>query len=75
VQGMMAGAIRMKLWKYTLGTLLSLTPGLLAVLVFGHQITLALEDGSKVSYAAIGGAIVGLAVVIFLASRWLARQP
>src|SRR5438477_837129 len=45
VQGMMAGAIRMKLWKYTLGTLLSLTPGLLAVLVFGHQINMALEDG------------------------------
>ena len=75
VQGMMAGAIRMKLWKYTLGTLLSLTPGLLAVLIFGHQITMALEDTSKVSYVAIGGVVVGLAVVIFLASRWLARQP
>jgi len=75
VQGMMAGAIRMKLWKYTVGTLLSLTPGLLAVLVFGHQLTMALEDPSKVSFAALGAALVGLALVIFLASRWLARQP
>jgi uncharacterized membrane protein YdjX (TVP38/TMEM64 family) len=75
VQGMMAGAIRMKLWKYTAGTLLSLTPGLLAVLVFGHQVTLALEDLSKVSYVALGGVAAGLAVVIFFASRWLARQP
>ena len=74
VQGMMAGAIRMKLWKYTLGTLLSLTPGLLAVLVFGHQVAMALEDTSKVSYVAIGGVVVGLAVVIFFAGRWLARQ-
>src|SRR3954462_9749252 len=49
VQGMMAGAIRMKLWKYTAGTVLSLAPGLLAVLVFGHQISPALEDASKVS--------------------------
>jgi uncharacterized membrane protein YdjX (TVP38/TMEM64 family) len=75
VQGMMAGAIRMKLWKYTVGTLLSLAPGLLAVLVFGHQVTLALEDLSKVSYVALGGVAAGLAVVIFFASRWLARQP
>lgn len=74
VQGMMAGAIRMKLWQYTLGTLLSLTPGLLAVLVFGHQLTMALQDTSKVSYVAIGGAVVAMAIVIFLASRWLARQ-
>jgi len=75
VQGMMAGAIRMKLWKYTVGTLLSLTPGLLAVLVFGHQVNMALEDMSKVSYVALGGVVVGLAVVIFFAGRWLARQP
>jgi uncharacterized membrane protein YdjX (TVP38/TMEM64 family) len=75
VQGMMAGAIRMKLWKYTVGTLLSLAPGLLAVLVFGHQVTMALEDMSKVSYVALGGVVAGLAVVIFFASRWLARQP
>jgi uncharacterized membrane protein YdjX (TVP38/TMEM64 family) len=74
VQGMMAGAIRIELWKYTVGTILSLTPGLLAVLVFGHQITTALEDASKVSYIAIAAAVVGLAIVIFFASRWLARQ-
>jgi len=75
VQGMMAGAMRIKLWKYTAGTVLSLAPGLLAVLVFGHQISTALEDASKVSYVALGGAVLGLAIVIFLAGRWLARQP
>ena len=74
VQGMMAGAIRIELWKYTVGTLLSLTPGLLVVLVFGHQITTALQDSSQVSYVALGGALLGLALVIFLATRWLARQ-
>jgi phospholipase D1/2 len=74
VQGMMAGAVRMQFWKYALGTVLSLTPGLAAVLIFGHQITMALEDTSKVSYAAIGSAVVGLALVVFLATRWLSRQ-
>jgi uncharacterized membrane protein YdjX (TVP38/TMEM64 family) len=75
VQGMMAGAIRLKLWKYTAGTVLSLTPGLIAVLVFGHQINMALEQGSKVSYAALAAAVLGVALVIFLAARWLARHP
>jgi uncharacterized membrane protein YdjX (TVP38/TMEM64 family) len=74
VQGIMAGAIRMPLRDYALGTLLSLTPGLIALLVFGHQITTALEDTSKVSYAAIGAAVIGLALVVFLATRWLARH-
>ena len=74
LQGIMAGAIRMPLRDYTLGTLLSLTPGLVALLIFGHQITLALEDTSKVSYVAIGGAAVGIAVFGFLATRWATRQ-
>jgi phospholipase D1/2 len=74
VQGIMAGAIRLNLWEYSAGTLLSLTPGLVAVLIFGHQVTRALEDPSKVSYVALGCAGVGVAIVMFLATRWLARQ-
>lgn len=74
VQGIMAGAIRLSLWQYMLGTLLSLTPGLLAVMIFGHQITRALEDSSQVSVIAVGSAGVGLAIAIYLATRWMHRQ-
>ena len=74
VQGMMAGAIRLQLWKYVAGTVLSFAPGLAALLVFGHQITTALEDTSRVSYVALGMAALGLALVVFLATRWLARH-
>ena len=74
VQGIMAGAIRLNIFQYTLGTLLSLTPGLLAVMIFGRQITRALQEPSQVSYLALGCAGIGLAIVIFLATRWLARQ-
>ena len=74
VQGIIAGAIRMNLWQYTLGTLLSLTPGLIAVLVFGHQIALALEDPSKASYVLIGSTAVGLGLAMYLGGRWFARQ-
>src|SRR5438105_9046887 len=74
VQGIMAGAIRMSLWQYVLGTLLSLTPGLAAVLIFGHQITVALQDPSKVNFIAIAAAAIGLAAFIYLATRWSGRQ-
>ena len=74
VQGIMAGAIRIPLTHYTAGTLLSLLPGLIAVLIFGHQIIVALEDPAKVSYVLIASAGVGLAIVMYLAGRWFARQ-
>src|SRR5205814_8007716 len=74
VQGIMAGAIRMSLWQYTLGTLLSLAPGLVAVLIFGHQITLALEDPSKASYGVLATTAVGLAGFMYIGGRWFARQ-
>jgi uncharacterized membrane protein YdjX (TVP38/TMEM64 family) len=74
VQGIMAGAIRIPLTHYTLGTLLSLLPGLIAVLIFGHQITIALEDPAKVSYVLIATTGIGLAVAMYLGARWFARQ-
>ena len=60
----MAGAIRIPLTHYTAGTLLSLLPGLIAALIFGHQITMALEDPSKVSYVVIASTAAGLAAAI-----------
>jgi phospholipase D1/2 len=74
VQGIIAGAIRIPLIHYTLGTLLSLLPGLIAVLIFGHQIIVALEDPSKVSYVLIISTGIGLAAAMYLGGRWYARQ-
>jgi phospholipase D1/2 len=74
VQGIIAGAIRIPLLHYTAGTLLSLLPGLIAVLIFGHQIIVALEDPSKVSYVLIATTGIGLAVAMYLGGRWFARQ-
>jgi uncharacterized membrane protein YdjX (TVP38/TMEM64 family) len=74
VQGILAGAARIKLWHYIAGTLLSLVPGLIAAMIFGHQIIAALEDASRVSYPLLGATAVGLIVVTALAARWLSRQ-
>ena len=73
VQGIIAGAERVKAWQYALGTLLGMLPGLLAWTVFGHQIRTALDD-SSVSFWAIGAALLGLGLVVFFGRRWYARQ-
>jgi phospholipase D1/2 len=70
VQNMIAGALRIRLWKFMLGTFLALLPGMLAWSVFGDQINAALEDTAKVSWGLIGAALVLLVAFTFTA-RWL----
>jgi uncharacterized membrane protein YdjX (TVP38/TMEM64 family) len=74
VQNMIAGAVRIPLWKFMLGTLLALLPGMLAWTVFGDQINAALEDSSKVSWWLIGGALLLLVAFTLLARRFLAKR-
>jgi phospholipase D1/2 len=74
VQGLIAGAIRVKVWHYTVGTLLGMLPGTLATTYFGHEITTALEDPSQISYPVIIAVIAVFAVSTYLARRWYANQ-
>ena len=74
VQNIIAGAVRIKLWQFMLGTLLALLPGMVAWAVFGDQIGNALEDSSKVSYGLVVGALALLVAFTFVARRWLARR-
>jgi phospholipase D1/2 len=74
VQNIIAGAIRIRLWEFMLGTFLALLPGILAWTVFGDQVSAALEDTGKVSYWLIGAALVLLAAFIYLSRRWLSKR-
>jgi phospholipase D1/2 len=74
VQNMIAGAVRIPLWKFMLGTLLALLPGMLAWTVFGDQINAALDDSANVSWWLIGGAVLLLVAFTFLARRFLAKR-
>jgi phospholipase D1/2 len=74
VQNMIAGAVRIALWKFMLGTFLALVPGMLAWTVFGDQIANAMDESGKVNYWLIGGAAVLLVVFTFLARRYLAKR-
>ena len=74
VQGIMAGAIRIKVWEYTFGTFLSLLPGALIITVFGQQIRIAVEDPSKVNYWLPVLAAAAFAVFLYVGRRWAAKR-
>ena len=74
VQNMIAGAIRIRLWEFLLGTLLALIPGILAWSVFGDQIMNALDDASKVNYWLVGGVLLLFAGFIFGVRFWLKKK-
>jgi phospholipase D1/2 len=74
VQGMIAGAIRVKVWQYALGTLLSIAPAAVAWFIFGDQLTTALEDPSKATWWLLAGVLVALTLLIYFVRRWLSKQ-
>lgn len=74
IEGIAAGAVRIKLWHYSLGTILGMTPGTLTTSVFGDQIQTALEDPSRINYWLIAGVVVFFAVLILIVRRWFMKQ-
>jgi phospholipase D1/2 len=74
VEGLVAGAIHIKLWHFMLGTLLGMLPGTLAATVFGGQLEAALRDPGEVSYRLIAAVVVVLAVLSAAVRRWFMRQ-
>jgi phospholipase D1/2 len=71
VEGILAGAMRVKVWHFTVGTVLGMLPGVLAMSVFGTQITAALEDPSLINWWIVGAVIVAFAAMIWYFKRKL----
>jgi uncharacterized membrane protein YdjX (TVP38/TMEM64 family) len=71
VEGVVAGAARVKLWHFMLGTAIGILPGTLTSTVFGDQLQAALEDPSKVNYWLIAGVVAFFAVATWWVRRWL----
>ncbi len=74
VEGIIAGAARIKVLDYTLGTFIGMVPGVLTTTVFGDQIATALDDPSKINYWLIGGIVLAFAVMTYCVRRWFSRQ-
>lgn len=73
VEGIIAGAVRIKVWHFTLGTVLGMTPGVLAMSVFGVQLTTALEDPSRINWWIVGAVVLVFAVMIWGVKRWFSK--
>lgn len=71
VEGVVAGAIRIKLWHFMGGTFLGTLPGTFATTVFGLQISAGLRNAGAINYWIIGGVVLLLAVGSLLVKRWL----
>jgi uncharacterized membrane protein YdjX (TVP38/TMEM64 family) len=71
VVGMTAGAVRIKLRHYVLGTVLGMTPGTLATTVFAHQIRVALEHPERINYWVVAGVLAVLVLLTLIVRRWM----
>lgn len=75
VEGVMAGAIRIKLWHYALGTLFGMLPGTLAATVFSDQLKNAVgDDADKVNYWLLALVVMLLVGGAWFVRRWFARE-
>jgi uncharacterized membrane protein YdjX (TVP38/TMEM64 family) len=74
VEGFLAGAVRIKLWHFLIGTFIGILPGTLAATVFGDQIDAALHDSSKINWWLVAGALVVFAAAMLMVRRWFNRQ-
>jgi phospholipase D1/2 len=71
VEGVVAGAIRMRLWEFLLGTAIGILPGTLTSTVFGDQLSTWLDDPRRINYWAIAFVLILLGSATWLVRRWL----
>jgi phospholipase D1/2 len=71
VEGVVAGAMRVKLSDFMIGTGLGMLPGTLTSTVFGDQLQVWLEDPSRINYWLIALVLGLLGIATWLVRRWL----
>jgi uncharacterized membrane protein YdjX (TVP38/TMEM64 family) len=71
VEGLVAGAVRIKQWHFMLGTAIGMLPGTLTATVFGDQLQRALGDRGAFNYWLIAAAVLLLGVATWWVRRWL----
>jgi phosphatidylserine/phosphatidylglycerophosphate/cardiolipin synthase-like enzyme/uncharacterized membrane protein YdjX (TVP38/TMEM64 family) len=73
VEGIVAGAVRLKLWHLAAGTAIGMLPGTLAATIFGEQLQGALSGGS-INWWIVGGCAAALCAGIVVVKRWFSKM-
>jgi phospholipase D1/2 len=73
VIGMAAGAVRIKLTHYLVGTLAGMLPGTFATTVFAHQLEAAIENPARINYWIVAAVGVVFVLLIWGVKHWLVR--
>lgn len=73
VEGIVAGAVGLKLWHLSLGTAIGLLPGTLTTTVFGSELESALSGGSF-DWRIVGAAALALVAGTWYVRRWFGRM-
>jgi len=74
IEGIVAGAVRLKLWHLLAGTAIGMLPGTLATTVFGEQIEAAVSGDRGVNWWVIAGVGALLLGGSFAVRRWFRRM-
>ena len=74
IQGLIAGAIKIRPWEYFVGTALSLLPGLIAITMYGKEIAGDLEDPSQISLWQVAVTVLAFVAFMWWIRRWLRRR-
>jgi uncharacterized membrane protein YdjX (TVP38/TMEM64 family) len=73
VEGIVAGAVRLKLWHLAVGTAIGMLPGTLAATIFADQIETAFSGG-QFNWWIVGGCVAALGAGIFAVKRWFTKM-
>jgi phosphatidylserine/phosphatidylglycerophosphate/cardiolipin synthase-like enzyme/uncharacterized membrane protein YdjX (TVP38/TMEM64 family) len=74
IEGIVAGAVRMKLWHLALGTLIGMLPGTLAATVFGAELEAALSGAGPINWWLVAGVLALLGGGSWWVKRWFGRM-
>jgi phospholipase D1/2 len=72
VEGIVAGAVRLKLWHLAVGTAIGMLPGTLAATIFADQLETAFSGG-QFNWWIVGGCAALLGAGIFAVKRWFTK--
>ncbi|MGE5095817.1 MAG: TVP38/TMEM64 family protein [Betaproteobacteria bacterium] len=81
VQGMIAGASKVRTLEYMLGSLLGMLPTLAGWAFFGHKLSASLEGNGSISAWVLAPVVLAMVIISLLVRRWvrahstLGRRP